>query len=151
MISDAYTECFDALGDVYRPKAIALLGRAREALINAGFTTDDEAQESYPEQYEWTLRAWPNVSGRVELGPVYVSVKMMEQLVTEEGGADDFGLNFSLDIQGDGGLIIGGLTPYNYTERVWVDARDDLAVAERWQMLEDADLTTIPSLILKES
>ncbi len=37
--------------------------------------------------------------------------------------------------------------PYNYTDDVWVDARDADAVATRWACLADADLPTIPELL----
>lgn len=36
-----------------------------------------------------------------------------------------------------GGVIIGGLTPYNYSDRLWVSRKDPEAVEERWDLFED--------------
>jgi hypothetical protein len=55
----------------------------------------------------------------------------------EHSGTYD-GVNFSLNVGYWGGLIVGGCTPYNYTERVWVDAGDAAAVKERWREFSSA-------------
>lgn len=41
---------------------------------------------------------------------------------------------------------MGGMAPYNFTPSVWVDARDEEAVEQRWQELENAYIDDIPSL-----
>jgi hypothetical protein len=45
------------------------------------------------------------------------------------------GLTFRLDVVEYGGRIICGYTPYNYTEKCWVDANDAEAVKTRWNEL----------------
>jgi hypothetical protein len=50
----------------------------------------------------------------------------------------------------ESGRIIGGLTPFNYTDRCWVSRNDQQAVEERFRILEEADEDDIPQL-LKEA
>jgi len=74
-------------------------------------------------------------------------------LVRSEGGSDEDGVdvsitvpesedydgvedgcNFSLDIVSYGGVVMGGFTPYNFTDACWVRRGDPVAVEERWQV-----------------
>jgi hypothetical protein len=57
------------------------------------------------------------------------------------------GINFALDVVAVGGSILGGLTPYNYTSDVWVNRLDENALAERFQILQDADADGVVTLI----
>jgi hypothetical protein len=41
-------------------------------------------------------------------------------------GEEGWGVNIAVDINGADGRMIGGFTPYNYTERVWTDDTDEL-------------------------
>ena len=69
-----------------------------------------------------------------EIG-VDVSITTLESEVND---GEENGLNFSLDVVGWGGTMIGGMTPFNYSDRVWV-ARDDAdAVEERWNLFQGA-------------
>lgn len=60
----------------------------------------------------------------------------------------DGGVNFGLDIVEYGGIILGGLAPFNYSPEVWVDSRNPDAVLARWHVFEDADISDIPDLII---
>ena len=62
------------------------------------------------------------------------------------------GINFSLDVIGDGGEIIVGLTPYNYTPLCWVPLKDGRKrnsgeIEDRFQLFESADFDSIPESI----
>lgn len=64
-------------------------------------------------------------------------------------GEDSFyGINFGINIVENGGAIIGGLSPYNFTDDIWVDARDDDAVEARFKLIEDADREEAVSVII---
>jgi hypothetical protein len=57
--------------------------------------------------------------------------------IWDSGDADDgiYGQhgNFVLDIVEEGGRIVGGITPYNYSDDVWVDYSDDAEWDQRRQ------------------
>ena len=59
---------------------------------------------------------------------------IVEEKVRE--GGSGLGVNFSCDISGWGGVIIGGFTPHNYTDECWVSRRDPEAIAERWRVFK---------------
>lgn len=48
-----------------------------------------------------------------------------------------------------GGAIVGGLTPFNYTEQVWVPRSNPEAVEERFRIMEDADAEDLAFLIFE--
>ena len=54
-------------------------------------------------------------------------------------GDDEFGITFSVRTVAWGGAIGPLCTPYNYTPEVWVDARDDGAVEQRFSGFEHDD------------
>ena len=66
---------------------------------------------------------------------------------SEEFDGSTGGINFSLDIVREGGEILGGLTPYNYTHECWVSRKDANAVEERFQIMENADMSDISNLL----
>jgi hypothetical protein len=45
-------------------------------------------------------------------------------------------INFKMDVVEYGGRIIGTFIPYNYTDKCWVNADDEDAVKERWDIFE---------------
>jgi len=57
------------------------------------------------------------------------------------------GVNFMLDIVAVGGRIVGGLTPHNYTPECWVPRRDNEAVKDRFQIMENTDPHDVVPLI----
>jgi len=77
-----------------------------------------------------------------------VTLEICEQRSFE--GADDgrdnpnFGINFGLNMVSVGGAIIGGITPHNFTDDVWIDARDPDEVEQRFRLIEEA---SIPSIV----
>lgn len=135
-----YNDVIDALAKRYAPEAFKLLDNAREILQGAGFyvgppfdLTDDH--------YSWSMI----VAREDGHDSVDITVQMAE--AAEYGDDPPYGVNFGLDIVEYGGRILGGLSPFNYTPECWVDGKDDAAVAERWQVLADADLSNLPGML----
>ena len=62
------------------------------------------------------------------------------------GDEPETGIAFHFSMTGWGGRILGVMAPYNYTDQVWVDARDPHAVVKRWRLFEDADMSILPDL-----
>lgn len=55
-----------------------------------------------------------------------------------EPGDPEWGVNVSVDVTGYQGEMLGGLTPYNYTEKVWTSDEDELQ--ERLNFLDPSEL-----------
>ena len=71
------------------------------------------------DEYWWSLLA--DVDGV----KVDVSFKICE---SEQYDGEKGGVNFSVDVVEFGGRILGGLTPFNYSDACWVDRRDADAI-----------------------
>jgi hypothetical protein len=124
----------------YQKRIIGILERIADVLRAAGFDVEGPWDLS-SDDYCWSLLA--DVDGV----KVDVSFKICE---SEQYDGEKGGVNFALDIVEEGGRIIGGLTPFNYTDRCWVSRKDKHSVEERFRILEQADEGDIPPL-LKEA
>jgi hypothetical protein len=150
---DPYVSAEDVIEkvyDAYKPKMAAVLMRVRDTCNAAGLLAEEPFDMS-GDDYKWSMRVWRSQAARDEGDDdncVDVSVEIAES--REYDGENDYGINFGIDIVEWGGRILGGLTPFNYTAECWVDARDDDAVSDRWQIIEDADPGEIPPLIREE-
>ena len=68
---------------------------------------------------------------------------------SEEYDGTENGVNFSVDITTVGGEIIGGMTPFNYTDDCWVSRDDEGAIEERFSIMERADPVGCANLIIE--
>lgn len=131
----------------YGSKMRDLLKQIAEACEESGVYCGEPFDMS-GDDYQWSMMAWRTRSDRAaklhERG-IDITVQIAES--REYDGEKPTGINFGLDIVEWGGRMLGGLTPFNYTEDCWVDARDREAVSDRWKILSDADVSEIPHLI----
>jgi hypothetical protein len=139
-----YSAVIEAVKDAYQERALALLRRVADACRDEGLIADEPFDMS-ADSFEWCLYVWRTPLKRNDKDLVDVMLEIPEEREYDGGGG--FGLNFGLSITEYGGRLLGQLQPYNYTPDVWVDARDANAVAARWQIIENADLSEIPDLI----
>lgn len=147
MIKDGqkYEDVMEAVAKEYGPKALALLARVRTMCLDAGLTAEHEPYDMSADDYTWALNVSRGPDMTTEDDLVDISIEIAEE--REYDDREGFGLNFGLSIVEYGGKILGQLQPFNYTPDVWVDARDTAAVAARWQLVDQADLSGIPDLI----
>lgn len=119
----------DYIETVYAPKMRALLEQVRSEALSRGLECE-EPGDMTDEDVRWCVPVRPK--GGPDEGGVDVSL-----IACESKGYDgtEGGLNFSLDVVAHEGAILGGFTPYNYTERCWVDREDPEAVGARWNLL----------------
>ena len=121
----------------YLGRAYKVLESIREALNEAGLNA------SMP----WH---WKDDVLRIQMaeGPEGDLIDItLEFLFSEQWDGEKGGVNFGINIVHEGGAIVGGLTPFNYSSEVWVPRRDPAAVEERFSLLEQADVSDIPRLI----
>jgi hypothetical protein len=150
--SQAYSDRMEVIAAQYAPRALALLsdiGRVCEANgISVTVAPYDMSADDY--RYSMVVTRTPDDPDNDD-NKVDISIDIAEQ-VSYDGLSDYIpGINFGLDIVEYGGRILGGLTPYNYTEDCWVSISDDAAIADRWMILENADHSEIPDLIWREA
>lgn len=147
MSGDEYDKVIDAIYAEYAPKMQAVLDNVRSLLVNEMGWWAGDSYDLSDEEYEWRFSAAPTEANQGDDPAIDVSLTLGEARVFGDEDRAPFGVSFRLDIVGYGGRIIGGFAPYNYTDQCWVDGSDADAVAERWQLVEDADLSSIPALI----
>lgn len=130
MATAIYSATFEAINEVYGPLAMAKLRELTAPLEAAGFVVT-EPEDISADEYQWTLGVWFDVE-KVRGADVTISV---EEERAHDGG-DGFGLNFTIGVCDSDGMIIGAFQPHNYSDLVWVDARDPQAVKGRWDELD---------------
>ncbi len=134
----------EQIKDRYQDRILAVMNRIATVLQDEGYPTEGPHFMD-GDSYSWNLivhlDADPDEVGQEDID-ISFKVCESEQYDVEEGG-----INFALDIVEIGGRILGGLTPYNYSPKCWVDRTDAEAIEERFKIMEDADETVIPALI----
>ena len=128
--SSVYQEIADELSKTYAPKMKKMLRQICDVAREEGFDCGEVIDMS-DETYRFAVLIKPK--GADQEDGVDVTVDMAE---SQSYGDTEGGLNFSLDVVGYGGEIIGGLTPFNFSPQVWVSMDDPKAVAERWQLFD---------------
>ena len=146
----------EEIGELYKPKIMAILTEIHKEALSRGFTCD-EPFEMTDEVYRFCmLLKPPGMPGDAEDG-VDVTIQIPESYVYGDAApeckdAEDNrnGLNFALDLCEYGGTIVGGVTPYNYSPQCWVDISDLDAVKDRWDIFTGAfDATLVVETILE--
>ncbi len=141
-----YDELIEAVAMKYEERAMALLKRIG-AMLALHSMAVDEPWQMFGDDYRWSMMVWREVGDvRDPESGVDITIEIAESQAY--GDDPEYGINFGLDIVEYGGRILGGLSPYNYTDQCWVDARDEDAVEERWLLLEQAHIGEIPSLVM---
>jgi hypothetical protein len=125
----------------YQKRAMAILNRIAGTLRLAGFNCEGPWDISV-DYYRWELVV------KSENLNVDISLQICE---SEQYDGEVGGVNFTLDIVEYGGRIIGGLSPFNYTDRCWVSRKDKQAIEERFCMLEQLDGYGIVELLKAET
>jgi hypothetical protein len=121
-----------SMSDVYRrykPRILGLLDEVRATFEEAGYRLDEPFEMS-DEEYQWRLDGGPEPRNP----NISVRITIIESRVRD--GEDDHGINFSLDIPGKHGEVLGGYTPYNYRPEVWANRKDPSAIEARWRSFE---------------
>jgi hypothetical protein len=157
---DEETTCDNCLANVRRPCARwiyedrkdrikAIMEKIRDACKEAGLVPDAEPFDMSCDEYQWALivrkEKRPTVDDRDYTDVDYdVTLKVCE---SEEYDGTENGITFAVDVCTVGGRIVGGLSPYNYSDQCWVSVADADAVEERFAIIENADPADLADLI----
>jgi hypothetical protein len=129
-----YSDLIEGIAQQYNERILAMLEAMRDKLAEVGYTSA-EPQQMWDDNFRWHFTTH-NAEGVIGSGSADFMVEIDEQR-DYDGDDSPAGLNWSLNIVAYGGLILGGLAPFNFTEQVWVDATDHLAVSTRFGLLHD--------------
>jgi hypothetical protein len=126
----------EQIKSLYADRIMAVMHRIAGALREEGFVV--EGPDYFDaDEYRWSVLV--HLDGDVDAvdeGDVDIAFKIAE---SEEYDGSQGGVTFAVDIVEVSGRILGGLTPFNFTDRCWVSRNDPEAVEERFRILEDAD------------
>jgi len=116
----------EQIKQTYESGIVEILNEVRDNLQHYGYEVS-EVDDMTDEDYAWSVAVRPK-KGKGELIDVKITIAESEHW----DGSED-GVNFMLDVVAEGGSIVGGLVPYNYTDKVWVPRKDEDAIDERWR------------------
>lgn len=135
----------EAVASQYHDRIMKILSSIREELVEDGWYVEGPF-ENHCDDFQWAMVSSTNPQFQNELNEddIDITFKICE---SEEYDGTEGGLNFSVNIVTVGGKIIGGITPFNYTEKCWVDINDSDAVEERFCLIEEADPNGVVSLL----
>lgn len=144
-MTSTWNEQVESIRNQYAERIVKVLDGIRAALVDAGYKVSEPFDLS-GDDYQWALLVYIDSTsdGDVENGDVDISLKIAES--TTYDGTED-GINFALDMTTVGGRCLGGLTPYNYTEDVWVRLDKPDEIEQRFRIFEAADPADILELL----
>lgn len=133
LTEEQYARRIDRLYElVFKQRMIDLLENWKRVLREEGYTVHGPYDLSDSE-YNWYI----TVEGKGLPELVDVTIEMPES-VDYEGNTS--GAAFGIDIVAEGGRIIGGYTPHNFTEKLWVPVNAPRELSERLALVEQADI-----------
>ena len=119
--------------DVYEQRILDIMEHIRSECNEEEGWLCEEPTYFDGDDFSWRMVLWTREKGDTDHG-YDISFQIAEAQVY--GDTPDSGINFALDVVKVGGEIVGGLTPYNYTDKCWVKATDKTAVEERFEIME---------------
>ena len=145
LTEEGYSKATERIAKSYGPKMLAFLGALAEGLRAEGLTVDAPEDMSC-DDYKWgTVIRLASKSGEaVDETDIDLNVELAESLAHE---GTTSGVTFRLEANACGGAVIGVWSPWNYTERCWVDVRDAAAIKERAEELFSCEAGIVPYLM----
>lgn len=137
-------ELLESVRDRYNDRILAFLSNVRASARALGYTFAHGPYEMSDDMYRWEI-VGRRPGGRGDDSLVDFSFTIVE--ARQMGDEPDDGVNFSFDVVEYGGRILGGISPYNFTSRVWVKASDAQALEERFRLLETSDMSGLADIL----
>ena len=135
----------EAIKDKYKDRIEKLMLDIIKAFNAAGYVTS--GPDFYDgDDYSWYVQVLLGGPDQEEPCDTDIGITFQINESTECDGSEN-GINFSVNVVELGGRIIGGLSPYNYTEHCWVSLDDEDAIEERFQIFEEQDAHDLVVLI----
>jgi len=137
------TTIWEPLEAEYKPQIVKLTEQVAQAIKE--YSTENGWQVSEVSDWVDSDLAVSFLVTRPEGEPIDITFRLLD---AQEWDGTENGTSFSCDIVAEGGRIVGGCHPYNYSSKCWVDPTDHDAVQERWELFRDVtDTSDIIALI----
>lgn len=136
---------WEALEAKYKPEVIALASRVAKDIRE--YSADAENGWEVSDVSDWTDEDFTVLFlvNRPEGEPIDITFRLLD---AEAWDDTENGTSFSCDIVAEGGRIVGGYHPFNYSDDCWVNPTDESAVQGRWELFSNAtDSNDIIALI----
>ncbi len=141
----------EQIKEKYEPRIKKILEDIIESLKEETTLQVEGPYDMHDDEYRWCLfiTSEGDRKENEERDETYAGIDLrFEILESEHCDGTEGGVNFGVDITDVQGHMIGGLCPYNYTDKVWVSRSDDDAVEERFCLMEQADVGEITYLLI---
>jgi hypothetical protein len=138
VLDDGWADVMETVEKTYEPKALGLLRNVRAALEKMLVPVPNEPFSMCDDQILWELET--GTGHQYQGGEAGVEIEVVTQ---RENEGEGFGMNFRLAVVQWGGRVFLDWQPFNFSNRVWVDARDSAAVAARWDELVCLDMAEL--------
>ncbi len=130
----------------YEPRIKKYLGELKMAMEDMKWTV--QGPDDWTDgEYTWNFLIFTDGRGTDtdtqddDVDVTFTLVESKEREGTREG------ISFSLGVCAVGGAIIGGMSPFNYTDKLWVSLNDPDGIEERFCLFENADVNDLIKLI----
>ena len=127
----------EAIKTKYEPRILALLLAIKARVESETDWEGCDPFEMHDDEYRWDMAF--TRGGQTEDG-VDVSFTIVESDARE--GTQD-GIAFTLDFVEYGGRMLGSMSPYNYTEDLWIPLDDAEGIEARFSMFEALNLDEV--------
>lgn len=123
----------------YEPRILALMNQVRELIEAETPYSVSEPFEMPADEWRWDMVI--TVPGMEDVG---YSFTILESEVND---GEENGVSFEVNAVAEGGQMLGGMCPGNYSDDLWVPRGDEEAVEERFKLFEDVDQASILDLL----
>lgn len=120
----------------YEERIVTLLQKLVTVLTANDFTVDEPCDMS-DDTYRWAFTVRFGDSEKNEKNEENDVDFIFTICESEQCDGTKNGVNFMLDITTVGGSCLGGVTPYNYTDRVWVNRNEENEIEDRFKLMEE--------------
>lgn len=125
---------YDLVVQEYKPKLLALAKSVQEDLLGNFQISQPEETNGDTFSVMMIVGMWKTAAPTGDDIHLSFSIEDKADYDGDEGG---LGINFRMSMTAMGGLVVGILSPYNYTEKCWVNPDDKKAMRERWKIFEE--------------
>ncbi len=129
----------------YGARARKYLRAVKVGLQDAGLKIEGPADMGSKDEYAWSLYV-KTPGGDEDEDAVDITFRVLD---SEEWDGTEGGVSFGVDAVTTSGEQLAQLTPYNYSDKVWVDIMDKDAVDARFLLVEGVDPSELVYLVAK--
>jgi hypothetical protein len=137
----------EAIRKMFEKRIVKIMEKIRKVVTDAGYYCT-EISLIDGDYYSWYFIC--HTLGKPETNDLDDDMDIDFQFIITESEYWDGttgGVSFKIDINTVGGQMLGGFTPFNYSDNVWVSRSNKSAIRERFKLMEEASIDGIPAML----